>query len=358
MKATGDARRGETIARQIGVALLAMVTTLATLVGAVLLTWQDEVGGRPGIPPALVHTTPVTPPPTAPVATPPPSPVRPTPLPSPPSPPPEMPTPCPVPADWEPYAVQAGDTLLSLALRVGLSPEALLQANCLQTAVLFPGQHLYLPPRPAAPPVETPTPRPICTGPPVTWRIYIVRPKDTLFSLARRHNTTIYAIVQANCLTGYTIKIGQRLYLPPIPVTPTATATATPIPPSPTPPPPPSPTPPLPSPTPLPATPTWTPLPPSPTVTVTPTATIRPTEPVTPTFTATPSPTATPAVTPTVTPTATLTPTVPPPTATSTPVSTPSPPPPTPTPTPTSTLLLPTETPTLPPPTETPSPTP
>jgi tetratricopeptide (TPR) repeat protein len=56
-------------------------------------------------------------------------------------------------------------------------------------------------------PTPTPTPQ--------SWHTtYVVRRGDTLYSIARRHGTTVEAIMQANGLTSYTIYVGQRLYMP------------------------------------------------------------------------------------------------------------------------------------------------
>ncbi len=214
-------------------------------------------------------------------------------------PPTSTPTPpCLPPASWWPYIVQPGDTLPILAARHGTSPEAIMQANCLSSPTIYPGQRLYLPPVYITP---TPTLSPTPCRPPADWQNYVVQRGDTLYALARRYNTTVYAIVQANCLTSYDIYVGQNLYLPPLPPTPTPTVTYTPT--------------------------------STPTVTWTPTVTATPIDTETPTITPTAIETAT-----TVPPTATATPTVVP-TATSTgsPTLTPIPPPPTATPSATAT---------------------
>lgn len=58
---------------------------------------------------------------------------------------------------------------------------------------------------------ETPPPTPT---PQVQYIIYVVRQGDTLFSIARRYNTTVQAIMEANGLTSYTIYVGQQLRIP------------------------------------------------------------------------------------------------------------------------------------------------
>lgn len=74
------------------------------------------------------------------------------------------------------------------------------------------------------PPLPTPTPvlptatpvppTPTAARPTPQYTIYMVRPGDTLFSVARRYGTTIEAIMAANRLATYEIRIGQQLILP------------------------------------------------------------------------------------------------------------------------------------------------
>jgi LysM repeat protein len=179
------------------------------------------------------------------------------------------------------YVVQRGDTLSSLARQTGITTAALMQVNCLSTSAIYAGQRLYLPSHPS------PT-LPYRCGPPLDWIIYYVQPGETLFSLARYFGISVEEIRLANCLTGYTIYVGQPLYLPPLPPmpVPTFTPTSTLMPtaaPAPTAPPAPPPTD-----TPVPPTPTFTPLP---TATHTPTLTVSPPTdtPVPPTDTLTPT---------------------------------------------------------------------
>lgn len=252
-------------------------------------------------------------------------------------------TPCIPPGDWQPYVVQEGDTLQSLALRHGISVYLLMQANCLTGQTILPGQVIWVPPPDVTP---THTVVYIPCGPPFGWRQYPVQHGDTLYALAQRHRTTVVAVKRANCLTSNIIFVGQMLWLPPLPPTwtPTVTATttetltATPTPtdtsevsplPTPTETPSSTLTPTLPTDTPV--LPTDTPL--LPTETPTPTSTKTPEDVYTqtPTATSTKTPkatyTKTPTATPTETPTATLTETLtvaPTETSTSAPVETPT----------------------------------
>jgi LysM repeat protein len=74
--------------------------------------------------------------------------------------------PCYPPRGWVYYRVQPGDTLYKLSLAYGLTLYDLMQANCLDSAVITVGQWLYVPfvatstsrPTFAPPPTRTPTP--------------------------------------------------------------------------------------------------------------------------------------------------------------------------------------------------------
>ena len=225
--------------------------------------------------------------------------------PTPTSTPTRTPTVCPIPPDWQRYIVGPFDTLSSIAQRFNLTPDQLAQTNCLENPVVTVGQTIYVP-------GFKPTPTSVPCFPPYNWTPYIVRPGDTLGSIAARYGISVYTLMRANCLTTSYIYSGQLLYVPftfpvatftPVPIIPTFT-----------------PTPPIGSPTPtIPPTDTPTALPTTPAITVT----TGPTD--TPAPTGTPAPTSTPA--PTIAPTATSVPTVaptetPPPTSTSAPPAT------------------------------------
>ncbi len=260
---------------------------LLTILGAILLAYGDlpptpfptatAMEPSPTVPqpsPTLTSVpSPATPTPMTPTSTPTSSPtttpMRPTPT----------PTVCVIPPGWDwLYIVQPGDSIYFIAQRHGTTASSIVGANCLDSYYLFPGQRLYLPA--PLPPTSTATPRtptatPTPCTPPEGWTVYVVRPGDTLYSLALRYGVSIEDIMEANCLMSYYIYAGQRLYLP----SPTPTAT--------------------------------------PTSTFTPTASATPTSSATPT--ATPTSTSTPTATHTTTATATSTST-----ATSTPTESPS----------------------------------
>ena len=246
-----------------------------------------------------------------------------------------------IPANWLPYQVVTGDSLMSVAAMTQAKVAELMQANCLPTSQLEPGMIIYVPP--------SPPPTPLPCGPPRWWVPYIVQRGDTMFALSIKTETTVAAIKNANCLSTSHLVAGRQIYLPMLPpaptlppthtatsppptatatlvptdtptptetstatatttITPTVTATTTVVPPTET------------------ATVTAVPTTSTPTNTPTQTTTAVPaTATPTPTTTPTLSPTATATVSPTVTPTTTTTPTAPPTaTATTSPTTTPT----------------------------------
>ncbi len=97
------------------------------------------------------------------------------------------------------YVVQAGDTLSSLARRYCTTIQAIMQANGMMSYFLRAGDLIWIPSGgvPAAGPV-----------------VHIVQPGETLNSLARQYNTTVWAIMSANGLTSYSLHAYQALFIP------------------------------------------------------------------------------------------------------------------------------------------------
>ncbi len=62
------------------------------------------------------------------------------------------------PPGWGPYAVQRGDTLSTLAALRGTTVRAIMEVNCLESAVILVGWRLYLPLLPTATAVVLPSP--------------------------------------------------------------------------------------------------------------------------------------------------------------------------------------------------------
>lgn len=109
-----------------------------------------------------------------------------------------------------PYTVQRGDTLYSIARRFGTSVYALARANQIvnpwyirvgQTIIVCPGYYKSVPYYGYAKPPY--------------GRRYVVKPGDTLFSIALRYGTSPYAIAYANHLASMSlIYPGQVLVIP------------------------------------------------------------------------------------------------------------------------------------------------
>jgi len=104
------------------------------------------------------------------------------------------------------YTIRAGDTLFSIARRFNTTVEAILRANPgLDPNRLMIGQQICIPGIPV----------PTCPG----GTFYTIRAGDTLFSIARRFNTTVEAILRANPgLDPNRLMIGQQICIPGIPV--------------------------------------------------------------------------------------------------------------------------------------------
>lgn len=101
------------------------------------------------------------------------------------------------------YAIKPGDTLYSIAQSYSVSLDDLLEANPqIDLKNLLVGQVICIPP---APPVTCPE----------GTRPYTVMRGDTIYSLARRFNTTVEAIMEANPgVEPDRLRIGQRICIP------------------------------------------------------------------------------------------------------------------------------------------------
>lgn len=104
------------------------------------------------------------------------------------------------------YVVQAGDTLIAIALRYGISTWELMRANGLYGAhMLCPGQGLVIPG--AGGTVPDPLPESSDT--------YVVRRGDTLTQIAKRFHTTAFALAHSNGIVDPSaIRVGQLLRVP------------------------------------------------------------------------------------------------------------------------------------------------
>lgn len=107
------------------------------------------------------------------------------------------------------HIVQPGDTLFSIALRYGTTVEAIAMANnIVNPNLIYVGQKLVIPTGYAPPYVPPYAPPPAAT-------VYIVKPGDTLFSIALRFGTTVQAVALANNIPNPNlIFVGQKLVIP------------------------------------------------------------------------------------------------------------------------------------------------
>jgi LysM repeat protein len=97
--------------------------------------------------------------------------------------------------------VQAGENLYRIAKRYGTTVDAIMMANGITDAhSLKVGQVLLIP---------------VGGGGTAGTGTYVVQPGDTLYSIAKRHGSTVEAMAALNGLTPpYTIKVGQTLVVP------------------------------------------------------------------------------------------------------------------------------------------------
>ena len=92
------------------------------------------------------------------------------------------------------YTVKLGDTLYSIAKRYNVPVIDLINANDINDNIIIVGQELIIP-----------------NGNESNNNIYIVEAGDTLYSIARKYNTTIKDIMDKNNLNSNILSIGQEL---------------------------------------------------------------------------------------------------------------------------------------------------
>lgn len=107
------------------------------------------------------------------------------------------------------YTVKRGETASTIARKFGISPSDIVAANGLQTSRVSSGQQLRIP-RPVA---ELNQPKKVVTKSPTAQHV-VVRPGDTLGSIAKRRGVSVERLKSANGMRTNTIVPGQRLKLP------------------------------------------------------------------------------------------------------------------------------------------------
>ncbi|WP_404332845.1 LysM peptidoglycan-binding domain-containing protein [Mesobacillus maritimus] len=115
----------------------------------------------------------------------------------------------PEPKTQTTYTVAAGDSLSVIAVRFNTTVTGIKQANNLEKDTIFVGQTLLIPTTSLVENNEQQKQEPVAA--PTT---YIVVSGDSLSVIAKRFNTTVTAIKQANHLTQDIIYIGQKLVIP------------------------------------------------------------------------------------------------------------------------------------------------
>jgi LysM repeat protein len=122
------------------------------------------------------------------------------------------------------HVVHRGDNVGRLAVLYGSTIEAIREANSLdEEMIVYIDQTLLIPVRLAAPVISTPTftPEPTATMAEVVSvdtdeeDTYLVQPGETLSGIARRFNTTVEALAQANGIANINlVEAGQILTIP------------------------------------------------------------------------------------------------------------------------------------------------
>ena len=97
------------------------------------------------------------------------------------------------------YIVKPGDTLYRIANNYNVSVNDLIDYNNLTSNILTIGQELLIPIKPV---IEE------------DYVVYEVMPQDTLYSIAKKYNTKVDSIKSFNNLTSNLLNIGQILQIP------------------------------------------------------------------------------------------------------------------------------------------------
>ncbi len=98
------------------------------------------------------------------------------------------------------YVVKSGDTLWNIAKKYNISLDELLKINNLtKDSILNIGQKIKIPNE---------------TIPDNNYIIYTVKSGDSLWDIARKYNTTVDEIMNSNNLKSNLLQIGQQLKIP------------------------------------------------------------------------------------------------------------------------------------------------
>jgi LysM repeat protein len=98
------------------------------------------------------------------------------------------------------YTVKRGDTLYGISNQYGVSVNDIININNLKSTVLSIGQILIIPTSSGTNPSSVFT--------------YTVKKGDSLYNIARRYETTVDQIIKLNNLSSNLLSIGQKLLVP------------------------------------------------------------------------------------------------------------------------------------------------
>ena len=99
------------------------------------------------------------------------------------------------------YIIKKGDTLYSIANKYNVNINDLKQINNLNNNILNIGEQLIIPTNTKIEEVDN-------------YETYIVKPNDTLFSIAKMYNVKVEDIKKVNNLSSNTLSINQQLLIP------------------------------------------------------------------------------------------------------------------------------------------------
>jgi len=109
------------------------------------------------------------------------------------------------------HFVQMGETVQSIAQLYGVTNVELLEANPEIASGLKPDRVIRVPVKKQASPAVTVDNEPQSQDPPGTW--HLVEPKETWYGIARQYKVTVKELISMNPLVD-TLKIGMKIRIP------------------------------------------------------------------------------------------------------------------------------------------------
>lgn len=119
-----------------------------------------------------------------------------------------------VPAGAQTYTVQAGDTLVGIAERLGVDLDSLMRANNLSNGYFLQVGQVLVVPSSGSQVAQTSSDSGVQAASTET-RVYTVQPGDTLWTIAALYNVSPYDLAVANSLGNPNVlQVGQKLIIP------------------------------------------------------------------------------------------------------------------------------------------------